>query len=105
MVNSDAYRIGNLDRGFSSSIPLRFGSTHSPGTIEMSTFDQIARDMREGTFPKKSEKTLSEEYEALERRIAAMIDEKAIVDAAGIKNANDIARDIVRMFKRSVPRT
>lgn len=66
----------------------------------MSTFDQIARDMREGTFPKKSEKTLAEEYEALESRITAMIDEKAIVDAAGIKNANELAQSIVRMFKR-----
>lgn len=38
---------------------------------------------------------------ALETRITALIDERAIVDAAGIKNANEIARTVVRLFKRT----
>lgn len=37
----------------------------------MSTMDRIARDMREGTFPKKSEQTLREENNDLIERARA----------------------------------
>lgn len=66
-----------------------------------SVMEQIARDIRQGTFPKKSQDTIAEDQEV--ERLMTISDEELLAEAiAAGDDPEEIAREMRKLFEDAV---